>query len=264
MLYALIDPIHASQGQNNGDYWFRMELLARRDLSAAFPELFVFSGPLFIPEKVDVDPDKGISRYRRDDVPRYYLRHEVLGGGVSVPTHLFKAFAVRDPNEPSKFALSAFVVKNGPVDGTTPLSHWNVSRDQLSALTGWELLPGENPVPLCGNLYDCDEKFMKEAEYQVRAIFFFFFVLVCCWFFLSHPLTPLQRRTCSGGKLAGRELWKTWKRHGKRLLRMVFNQTNGQQLFIMTKRRHLVMHRCHSSKKNEGASSLFDWNFIVP
>lgn len=32
------------EGRNNGDYWFRMELLARKDLAEAFPELFVFSG----------------------------------------------------------------------------------------------------------------------------------------------------------------------------------------------------------------------------
>lgn len=80
---------------------------------------------------MDSDPDKGLSRYRREDSPRYYLKHEVLGSGVSVPTHLFKVYAVRDPQNPEQFAMSAFVVRNGPVDGTTPLSKWNVSRDQL-------------------------------------------------------------------------------------------------------------------------------------
>ncbi len=112
-------------------------------MSQAFPELVVLSGPLFLPSEVSVDPDKGLSRYRRDG-PKRYLKHEVLGSGVAVPTHLFKSYVVQRAD--GTFAMSAFVVPNGPVDGTKPLSEFSVSREQLSAMAGFEVLPKEPAV----------------------------------------------------------------------------------------------------------------------
>ncbi len=53
------------EGRNNADYWFRLELLARRDLPQLLGTVYVLSGPLFLPHAVAEDPDKGISRHRR-------------------------------------------------------------------------------------------------------------------------------------------------------------------------------------------------------
>lgn len=65
-----------------------MEVLARRELPRALGKIYVLSGPVYLPHKVDEDPDKGLSRFRRAGA-KNYLTHEVVGN-VSVPTHLFK------------------------------------------------------------------------------------------------------------------------------------------------------------------------------
>lgn len=149
------------------DYWFRLETLARRDLTASFPQLYVLSGPLYLPHPVDDDPHKGLSRHRRRG-PKQYVTHEVLGAGVAVPTHLFKTFAVRD-KDTGAWAASSFVVPNAPVDGNSPLSAWQVSREALEAMAGFQLLPRHSHVAeLCGSdkLFDCDAHFMTEAAYR--------------------------------------------------------------------------------------------------
>ncbi len=92
------------------------------------------------------------------------MTHEVVGSGVSVPTHLFKAFVVlRDSGPP---LMSAYVVPNRPVRNT-PLSQLAVSRDELARLAGFRILPKEaNVAPLCGEAADCDGLMMTDKQYR--------------------------------------------------------------------------------------------------
>ena len=108
---------------------FLFKVLARRELPRVLGKVYVLSGPVFLPHKVEEDPDKGLSRFRRGG-PKQYLNHEVVGN-VSVPTHLFKVCCVACcclcccsfgrkvyisiPNDNSPPLFSAFVVPNRPI-----------------------------------------------------------------------------------------------------------------------------------------------------
>ncbi len=159
------------EARNNQDFWFRMELLARRDLPRAVGDkLYVLSGPAYLPLTVNEDPDKGLSRFRRHG-QKTYLTHEVVGA-VSVPTHLYKVYISLPPNEAPLF--SAFVVPNKPIRNKK-LSEFQVSREELQAMVGFEILPRDPTVAsLCekvGGTNGCDELIMSDEQYKSLMLF---------------------------------------------------------------------------------------------
>jgi DNA/RNA endonuclease G (NUC1) len=134
------------EARHNEDYWFRMEVLARRDLPRVVGcKVHVLSGPCFLPEERSDDPDKGLSRFRRSG-PKKYLTHEVVGTGVSVPTHLFKAFVIL-PSDGGVPQFAAFVVPNKPIKNK-PLSSFAVSREELEKAAGFQVK--QALIAICG------------------------------------------------------------------------------------------------------------------
>ena len=157
------------EGRNNGNFWFRMEMLTRRDLPQVLgnEDAFVLSGPLYLPTlaySAANDPDKGISRYRQEK-ERKYMNHEVLEDQVHVPTHLFKVMVVK---REELVCASAFIISNGPQPVNQKLMDVEVPLEELEKKAGFRVLPNEQkPVRrLCGDVMDCEQHFMNADEYQ--------------------------------------------------------------------------------------------------
>jgi len=128
----------------NRDYWARLEQFSRSLVHAGaeegpLREVFVCSGPLYLPERGD--DGRAYVRYRMipDEEPR-----------VAVPTHFYKAIAVRTPGA-EEVAVAAFVLPNRPLPDDVPLEQFAVSLDELEAKSGLEFfqeLPPCRRVPL--------------------------------------------------------------------------------------------------------------------
>lgn len=111
----------------NRDYWARLEKWVR-DLIARCDQVFVVSGPLFLP----VATPSG----------RWRLSHELIGTAprlVSVPTHFFKVVLTTSKRQGT--ALAAFVVPNAAVDPAQPLIRFLVPLRDLEEAAGLKFFP---------------------------------------------------------------------------------------------------------------------------
>jgi endonuclease G len=100
-------------------FWVHFEARVR-DWARRSDDLYVFTGPLFLPE----EGADGKS----------YVRYEVIGANqVAVPTHFFKVMlrekdGVRD--------MQAFIVPHRPLDRESPLAQFLASVDDVERLAG--------------------------------------------------------------------------------------------------------------------------------
>lgn len=158
----------------NRGYWAQLEhhvrKLARSKGKKRGDNVFVVTGPLWIPEQVEKPAQRQTSRNNNDnaslsdddsllppDSPALsngtsgvglQLRTEVLGsvpsGFVTVPTHFFKVVLVApaDSSASSSSAplqLAAFIVPNAPVPLTTPLRAFQVPLEHVEQQAGWQM-----------------------------------------------------------------------------------------------------------------------------
>jgi len=155
---------------NNGNYWNRLEIYCR-GLVKRFKDVWIISGPLFLPEDYDkihepnenpVTPIETLANDNAKEKPKSprpkpmkrMLSHQVIGPNlVSVPTHLFKVVVVEDPSI-SKPLLAAFIVPNKPLEDI-PLTEFHVELATLEKVSGLSFLPLLNRSST-GNL--CSEK----------------------------------------------------------------------------------------------------------
>lgn len=106
----------------NRDYWNSLEERIRG--WARTRELYVYTGPLYLPAK-------GPNGKR-------YVRYQVIGGGgVAVPTHFFKLVVAENGGG---VEAVAFVLPNRPIAGGTPLSRFLVSVDDLERVSGLDFM----------------------------------------------------------------------------------------------------------------------------
>ncbi|CAG8587402.1 9295_t:CDS:2 [Ambispora gerdemannii] len=123
----------------NRDYWSLLEEFCRRLVSKqGFKDVYVFSGPLYLP--------------KQEDDGKWYVKYEVIGQGhnVAVPNHFFKVILATRDNQ--KYALGAFILPNSPIPNSVPLQRHEVPLDVIeraAGLTFFELLDKETMVPLC-------------------------------------------------------------------------------------------------------------------
>lgn len=139
----LLSNIVPQDMENNSGYWNLIEIYCR-DLTKKFSDVFVISGPLFLPS---VESDG-----------KTYVKHEAIGKNhVGVPTHLFKIIIAENSknsqnsnSENSKNsqnpdenlpAVAAFIVPNGPIPTSHPLKSYQVSLEKLEQYSGLSLLP---------------------------------------------------------------------------------------------------------------------------
>eukprot|EP00842_Homolaphlyctis_polyrhiza_P006543 jgi/Hompol1/6890/HPOL_002507-RA len=125
-------------GFNRG-YWAGLERFVR-GLTKNFDDVYVVTGPLFLPSKDESDGN-------------YYVKYRVIGTppNTAVPTHFFKVIvAIKD----SKHYAQAFVLPNEAIDlGQRPLTEFVVPIDAVERSSGLEFFPGLDTrqlPPICG------------------------------------------------------------------------------------------------------------------
>ena len=132
----------------NGCDWNRVEVLVR-DLVKKFGDVYVLSGPLWIPES-----RPGISQ--RPFTKNKVIVHEVVGdSSVHVPTHLFKAIRVEDPQ--GIISSCAFILPNTFIAEEKSLDSYVVSIDEVEKLTGLDFSGMKSNNDLCSSIR-CDRK----------------------------------------------------------------------------------------------------------
>ena len=104
-------------GFNRG-YWMLTEKFVR-SLSRKFDDVYVITGPLFLP-RLDVETG------------HYYVKYRVLGDppNTAVPTHFFKVIlAVKGKD----YSIGSFVLPNAPIEHETPLDTFDVPISGMSS-----------------------------------------------------------------------------------------------------------------------------------
>jgi endonuclease G len=113
-------------GMNRG-FWQMLERFVRR-LTYKYDDVFVCSGPLFLPEL-----DEATSTWR--------VKYQVIGPkhDIAVPTHFFKCVHAKSNERSSQ---SCFVIPNRPIDHQSEsLSEFEVPVREVERLAGFELFP---------------------------------------------------------------------------------------------------------------------------
>ncbi|KAJ1332235.1 hypothetical protein BSLG_008895 [Batrachochytrium salamandrivorans] len=138
----------AAKGFNRG-YWAYFENFVR-SLTDTFDNVFVTTGPLFLPTK--------------DENGQYWVKYQVLGTppNTAVPTHFFKVIVATRKDQTY---AQAFVVPNSAIEGTPPLTDYIVPVDAVEHMSGLSLFPnldaGKLPS-LCGQT-TCDIKTFRQS-----------------------------------------------------------------------------------------------------
>jgi len=112
---------------NNNGFWNRLEMYCR-ELTAKFDDVWVISGPLFLPET-------------SQSTGKQYVRYEVIGESeVAVPTHLFK-IVVAEKRGIGKPLLGVFVVPNVAISSDRQLHDFKVDLSFVESHSGLQFLP---------------------------------------------------------------------------------------------------------------------------
>ncbi|KAI8093083.1 uncharacterized protein BX664DRAFT_328884 [Halteromyces radiatus] len=107
----------------NRHYWAYFESFAR-NLTQSFSDVYVLTGPLFLPQPSDKDSKK------------YTMTYPVLNGNVAVPTHFYKVILVPDGKKKDSYAFGAFVLPNQSIPSDTDLTKFKVTLDVVEKASG--------------------------------------------------------------------------------------------------------------------------------
>ncbi|ORZ18903.1 hypothetical protein BCR42DRAFT_323982 [Absidia repens] len=107
----------------NRHYWAYFESFGR-NLTQSFSDVYVFTGPLFLPQPSDKDSKK------------YTMTYPVLNGNVAVPTHFYKVFLVPDGKKDGSYASAAFILPNQSIPSKTDLKKFKVDLEVLEKASG--------------------------------------------------------------------------------------------------------------------------------
>ena len=141
----------------NRDYWARLEKYVK-DLTRRYDEVFVVTGPLFLPTLA------GGER-------KWVMQHDLIGTPprlVSVPTHFFKVVLARRPGAAA--AVASFVVPNAGIPADTPLTSFAVPLHRLEEAAGLVFFP--DAVELRGaraELAQQEQEWMHSAALHLPA-----------------------------------------------------------------------------------------------
>lgn len=133
----------------NRAYWRRLEQSIRdRAKQDSVEELYVFTGPLFMPEEAPrqgqatgtYDDSEEDSDDGDDDSPALTVEYRYIGGNhVPVPTHYFKAVLLVPSDPERSVKLHTFILPNRVIDGSTQLETFARSVDYLEHWAGFDL-----------------------------------------------------------------------------------------------------------------------------
>lgn len=104
----------------NRDSWNRLERHVRK-LVKLYPNLYVCTGPLYLP--------------RKESDGKLYVKYEVIGDKhVAVPTHFFKVIVGEAPN--GKLEMESYVMPNQKISDDTPLENFRVPPESIERAAG--------------------------------------------------------------------------------------------------------------------------------
>mmetsp|Transcript_17712 Transcript_17712/g.49572 ORF Transcript_17712/g.49572 Transcript_17712/m.49572 type:complete len:244 (-) Transcript_17712:205-936(-) len=120
----------------NRNYWSRFEAFVKQLTRRKGAEVYVVTGPLYIPKRSD--SGKG-----------WAMQHPMIGTPprmVAVPTHFFKVILLETPasghQDRKTYACGAFVMPNYPIDASMPLEAFAVPLSALETISGQQFFPG--------------------------------------------------------------------------------------------------------------------------
>ncbi|KAK4518002.1 methylenetetrahydrofolate reductase (NAD(P)H) met13 [Mucor velutinosus] len=155
----------------NRQYWAYLEQFCR-DLTKNFTDVYVYSGPLFLPQlvtthasssseayaladsKIEFDEDGAIKVISKvsNTKDRYRMQYDMIGANgptIAVPTHYFKILLVSNGTD---YASGAFVLPNQAIDHAIPLDRFLVDLraiEKASGLTFFQSLDRTTFTKLC-------------------------------------------------------------------------------------------------------------------
>ena len=107
--------------ENNANFWYKMEVFCR-SLTKQFSDVYVISGPLWLPRQQD---------------GKKIVRYEVIGeNNVAVPTHLFKIILAIE-SATNATCMAAFEVPNEPITQEKNLLLFQVPVQKLEKDSGF-------------------------------------------------------------------------------------------------------------------------------
>lgn len=132
--------------------WAYLEQFCR-DLTKNFTDVYVYSGPLFLPQ---LDSTSSTEAYALADTKiefgtngsisvvskitgaqnKYMMQYKLIGANgptIAVPTHFFKILLVSNGTE---FASGAFVLPNQAIDHSIPLDQFQVDLQAIEKASG--------------------------------------------------------------------------------------------------------------------------------
>ena len=145
--FALSANILPQDMSNNGSDWLRLERFVRKLVSKEYPDVYVVSGPLFLPDGAyeEANTPKGpppvptVDANGKKHFPPKKIRqvkYDVIGEtGVAVPTHLFK-IVLAEGGRDGERRLSAFVMPNKPLWDTPELQSFVVPLEFVERYSG--------------------------------------------------------------------------------------------------------------------------------
>ncbi|CAN0004308.1 unnamed protein product [Ascophyllum nodosum] len=160
-------------------------------LSPPFKDVYVITGPLFLPSKetmpsedgddIDLDSDDDVIEVPSSPAPsgpsKWVVKHDIIGGPmkmVAVPTHFFKVIVAEPFPSPEAEAsrvppttfVAAFAMPNISIPNHTDLRNFLVPLETLESVSGMRFL-GE--ASDSGDLDDDAKAFLDEEAMQERA-----------------------------------------------------------------------------------------------
>ncbi|CAO0791004.1 unnamed protein product [Mucor circinelloides] len=154
----------------NRQYWAYLEQFCR-DLTKNFTDVYVYSGPLFLPQlatrassssdayaladsKIEFDEDGAIKVISKlsNTKDKYRMQYDMIGANgptIAVPTHYFKILLVSNGAD---YASGAFVLPNQAIDHAIPLDRFLVDLiaiEKASGLTFFQSLDRNTFTKLC-------------------------------------------------------------------------------------------------------------------
>ena len=136
----------------NGCDWNRLENftagLFRYD---AHPQVFVLSGPLWLPEEKE---------------GRKEITMEFIGGVIPVPTHLFKVILYKSKKGSGSIA---FVMPNAEILELLPITDYRRSLDEVEGFSGLDLKAYKTKTDLC-TIANCNEEYMTDYMHCLKTL----------------------------------------------------------------------------------------------
>ncbi|KAI8974449.1 nuclease [Pilobolus umbonatus] len=123
----------------NRHYWSYLEQFCRT-LTYKFSDVYVYTGPLFLPQVVKDNAvmNEGGERVLRREKPKYRVEYDVIGAKypiISVPTHFYKILLLPKGND---FISASFVLPNQFIPSNMSLRQFQVDIRAIETASGLE------------------------------------------------------------------------------------------------------------------------------